>query len=98
MHNMMIFHTHAAVAINLIALVAGVFLFNKACATDFFCQKTGKIVGGLVAVIALLSLLCIGYLSLKNCCHKDDKMPGMWHHPAFEMPERGPEEIPTKKK
>jgi hypothetical protein len=69
MNNMAAFHVHAVVALNLIARVSGVLLLNKACQEGFFCKKTGKTLGGLVVVVSILSLLCIGYLSLKRCCH-----------------------------
>ena len=71
------FHAHIAVALNLIALVSGTLLLNKASQEGFFCKKTGKTLGGLVVVVSLLSLLCIGYLSLKKCCHQGDTGTGM---------------------
>ena len=100
MNNMIPFHAHMAAALNLIALVSGALLLNKACQEGFFCKKTGKVLGGLVVVVSLLSLLCIGYLSLKRCCHlgddRDDREMGMslggsgmempkgWHHPPID--------------
>lgn len=72
MNNMVAFHVHAVVALNLIALVSGTLLLNKACQEGFFCKKTGKTLGGLVVVVSILSLLCIGYLSIKKCCHRGE--------------------------
>lgn len=72
MNNMAAFHVHAVIALNLIALVSGTLLLNKACQEGFFCKKTGKTLGGLVVVVSILSLLCIGYLSIKKCCHRGE--------------------------
>ncbi|MDO8461494.1 MAG: hypothetical protein Q7S98_01395 [Deltaproteobacteria bacterium] len=86
MHQMMMFHTHTAIAINMIALVSGVLLLNKSCSPDFFCKKTGKIVGGLVSLIAILSIGCIAYHSMKTCCQKGEMKTDAWRHPAIEAP------------
>lgn len=110
MNNAVPFHAHAAVALNLIALVSGTLLLNKACQEGFFCKKTGKVLGGLVVVVSLLSLLCIGYLSLKRCCHRGDtemgmgiggsgmEMPKGWQHPSIDnMPGLPSEASPEAK-
>jgi len=93
------FQTHIALALQLIALVSGVLLINKASGADFFCKKTGKIVGGFVALAALLSIICILTLSFKRCCHREDRftpstpsMPSNWQHPAIDMPMGAPME------
>ena len=85
----MMFHTHMALALQMLALVSGVLLSNKACSDGFFCKKTGKIIGGFVTLAMILSILCTFYLSLKSCCHKDE-MSG-WHHPPIEAPGESPE-------
>lgn len=88
MMHMMPFQTHAALALQMIALVSGVLLLNKACGEGFFCKKTGKIIGSLVTLISLLSIACTFYLSIRQCCQQND-MKG-WHHPEMgkmmEMP------------
>jgi len=84
MGHLMPFHMHAALALQFIALVSGVLLFNKACGEGFFCKKTGKIIGGFVTIASILSILCSFYLGIKRCCDKD-AIKG-WHHPTMEMP------------
>lgn len=96
------FHTHIALALQLIALVSGVLLINKAAAADFFCKKTGKIVGGFVVLVALLSIVCIATLSFKRCCHKGEqpmpRMPSSWQHPPIDMPMDHPMAPPASPK
>ena len=88
MHEMMPFHTHMALALEMIALVSGVLLLNKACAEGFFCKKTGKTIGTLVLVLSLLAMVCTLYLSISKYCQKSDKAG--WMHPhmgqMMEMP------------
>lgn len=103
MSNFMTFHTHMALALQLIALVAGLFLVSKACAGEFFCKKTGKILGGFVVIVSLLSTVCILYLSINTCYQKNRHMhqmgpmmeKGAWQHPPVDMPA---EEKPDKGK
>ncbi|HSA60020.1 MAG TPA: hypothetical protein VLJ37_10095 [bacterium] len=96
------FQTHIALALQLIALVSGVLLINKAASTDFFCKKTGKIVGGFVVLAALLSIVCIATLSFKRCCHEEERsmphMPSNWQHPPIDMPMDHPMPPPASPK
>ena len=62
------FHAQTSLAVQLIALVAGLFLLNKACSAGFFCKKTGKFFGGLVVILSLLLITCTLYLSIGQCC------------------------------
>ncbi len=84
MTHFMPFHTHMALALQMLALVSGVLLFNKASSESFFCKKTGKIIGGLVTITMILSILCTFYLSIRSCCHKSEM--GEWQHPSMETP------------
>ena len=91
------FQTHIALALQLIALVSGILLINKASSPDFFCKKTGKIVGGFVAIVSILSILCIGYLGIKRCCLREKgmappMMPSGWQHPPLDTPMGMPSE------
>lgn len=94
--------THIALALQLIALVSGILLINKAHTTDFFCKKTGKIIGGFVAIVSILSVLCIGYHSFKKgCCNKHrgtDAIDSTWQHPPFDSPMGMPSEPPAAPK
>lgn len=99
------FQIHAALALQLIALVSGILLINKAHTTEFFCKKTGKIVGGFVAIVAILSMLCIGYLGIKRCCSAGRGMkppmpavPSDWKHPPMDMPTGMPLDHPAAPK
>ena len=94
------FYTHIALALQLIALVSGILLINKASSEGFFCKKTGKIVGGLVAIVSILSIVCIVTLTVKRCCHREKGMsPMMWQHPPMmEHPGEHPgEKVPETK-
>ena len=85
--------THIAIALQLIALVSGVLLINKASTTEFFCKKTGKIVGGFVAIVSILSILCIGYNSIKKGCHScggKGTVDSTWQHPSLDTPAQTP--------
>lgn len=80
------FHAHIALALQLIALVAGCILLAKACASDFPCKKSGKIFGGFVIIVALLSTICILYISISGCLNKNPMFKSMkWHHPPIEQ-------------
>lgn len=81
----MAFHAHSALALSLIALVAGCFLLSKAAAGECFYKTTCKILGGLVIVVSLLSSLCIGYLSIKQCCNRSAHQMEKWQHPPVNM-------------
>lgn len=84
MFHMASFQSHIALALECIALVSGVLLFNKAAQEGFFCKKTGKTFGGLVIIIALLSIACTLFLTVKNYRAKD--MGGMMRHsPMMQM-------------
>lgn len=88
---------HAAIALNLIALVSGLLLLNKACGTEFFCKKTGKFFGGLVVIVSLLSILCLGYLCYQKSCARPGTGSGMWQHPPMgEAPMGTPPSEPGK--
>ncbi|MDO8644305.1 MAG: hypothetical protein Q7S00_04980 [bacterium] len=80
----MSFQAHSAFALTLLSLVAGFWLLSKAKAGECACNKTGKIFGGLVILLSLLSLLCLSYMMVKNCCQKP--MPQGWRHPPIEEP------------
>lgn len=88
------FQAHAALALQLIALVSGVLLINKAFGADFFCKKTGKIIGGIVVLVSILSVICIGFLSIKRCCRNErgmmPSMPSHWQHPPMGTSEEMP--------
>lgn len=81
------FYSHMAVALQLLALVAGVYLLSRACSPDFACQKLGKIVGGFVVIVSILSMLCVGYLSYRRYSMEKQmmRMPKMWQHPPLEQ-------------
>ena len=61
----MLFKVHIAIGVLLIALAAGCHLICRAtCGKDECtpaCKLGGKIVGGLIALIAILSLACTIY-------------------------------------
>lgn len=81
------FNAHIALALALIALVAGCFIFTKACAEGYCCKALAKIVGVIVMILAILSTICILYLSIQRCCkEKPPIMPPSWHHPPTEQP------------
>lgn len=81
----MTFHAHSALALSLIALVAGCLLLSKACAGECFSKTTGKILGGLVILISLGSAACIGYLAIKQCCNRSTHQMNKWEHPPMDM-------------
>lgn len=93
----MTFHAHSALALSLIALVAGCFLLSKACAGECFCKTTGKIIGSLVILVSLLSSLCIGYLTVKQCCKRGGHGNQMnkWEHPPMDMSNMPGHSMPT---
>ena len=85
-----LYQPHIALALEMIALVSGVLLVNKAVSqADFFCKKTGKIVGGAVMLLSILSVLCTLYLTYRNY-QAGAGMKGMgqhWTHPPMgDMP------------
>lgn len=85
------FSAHGAVFLGLIALGFGYWICIQA-RQDTKCPKWGKFLGGLISVVALLGLACVGYLSLKRCCFsKGDP----WHkmHMKMMMP---PMDEPSK--
>ncbi len=98
------FQPHIALALQLIALVSGILLINKASTPDFFCKKTGKIVGGFVAIVSILTIICIGYLTFQR--YRESKvmpprmmpstmpstMPSGWQHPPIDAPMGMPSE------
>lgn len=80
-----LFQPHMALALEMIALVSGVLLINKALSqADFFCKKTGKIVGGAVMLLSTLSILCTLYLTYRNYQVGKGAMQH-WTHPAMPM-------------
>ena len=84
--HMMTFQSHSSLALQMIALVSGLLLFNKAATTEFFCKKTGKVLGGLVVVVSLLLMICTFTLTIRGWCNQ--KGCPTWHHPQTEMPGR----------
>lgn len=92
-----LFQPHMALALEMIALVSGVLLVNKAASqADFFCKKTGKIVGGAVMLLSILSILCTLYLTYRN--YQTGKgMMQHWTHPAMgNMPIMPDTSAPSK--
>lgn len=65
-HGFTSFGTHNAVFLGLIALAAGYWVSSQA-KTDSCCGKWGKFLGGLITVVSLAGLACIGYLTIKSC-------------------------------
>lgn len=79
------FQSHIALALEMIALVSGFLLFNKAAQEGFFCKKTGKTLGGFVVIVSVLSIVCTLYLSYKN--YRMKSMGGMMRpHSMMNMP------------
>ena len=74
----MLFKCHLAIGVLLIALAAGCHLICRAtCGKDECtpaCKLGGKIVGGLIALIAVLSLICSIYCGIS----KGDCGKGKW--------------------
>lgn len=78
-----LYQPHMALALEMIALVSGVLLVNKALSqADFFCKKTGKTIGGLVMLLSILSILCTLYLTYRNYGSRKEMMQH-WTHPAM---------------
>ncbi len=79
---------HISIALYLLSLVAGALLLSKAKTEEAFCKTGAKILGIAVMAISLLSLLCIGYNSLRSStCHREGPSEAMgWHHPPLDMP------------
>lgn len=89
------FIAHIALSLELIALVAGVILLSKAAKDELFCKTTGKIIGGFVVVVSLLSVVCTAYLTIRRCCDRDEmKSMRMMHHPSMGLPQPTPPEEP----
>ena len=89
MPHYLVFLTHIALALQLLAFVAGFLLVAKACTEGFFCKKSGKVVGVIVMIIAFASIVCISYLSFVAkkdypFGHKRPGMRGMKWHPPIE--------------
>lgn len=97
MHGHIIFVSHIALALTLIAAVAGCFLLSKSCSEGAVCKKTGTVVGILVLILTLLSTVCIIYHTATRCdkgCYKKQKalhhslpMEG-WKHPPIDESEK----------
>ncbi|MBI2343761.1 MAG: hypothetical protein HYV02_05475 [Deltaproteobacteria bacterium] len=93
------FHAHSALALSLLALIAGAVLCGKSCTEQSGCQKMGKILGGFVMLLSLFSTICILYLSIMACYQKNggammgcDRCAkhGMQHgdyHQGMQLPE-----------
>lgn len=80
------FHAHTALALQLLSLVAGCFLLAKAAKGEFPYPKLGKLLGGLVVIVSLLSALCIAFLSIQNYSHQREARleEKMWQHPPID--------------
>lgn len=82
----MIFMANAALALTLIALVAGTILLVRVSKEEVCCKKFTKIVGIFVIVASLLLLICTVYHRVlgwsKGSCDMHDKMgaSGMMMH------------------
>ena len=76
------FAPHIAVFLGLIAFGFGFWICQQAKASPH-CPKLGKFIGGLIALVSLLGLLCIGYLTIKKCCHS--QYGEDWHQKHMQM-------------
>ena len=61
----MVFFAEMAIAVELIALVAGTLLLAYACKEGVGCKAFAKAIAYIVIVISILSLLFTGYYSLR---------------------------------
>lgn len=83
-HGFYSFSTHSAVFLGLIALGFGYWICLQA-RQDTKCPKWGKFLGVLISLVALLGLICVGYLSIKRCC-MGQKGDGYQKHMERMMP------------
>ncbi len=81
-HGFFSFAPHIAIFLGLIALAFGYQTMHQA-KSDGCCGKWGKFVGVLISAVSLLGLICIAYLSIRQCCMVK-KDPG-WMEKHMEM-------------
>ena len=91
------FHTHMALAVQLLALAAGYFIFCRACeetscATTSCCRWAGKVVGGVILLLTTLSIVCTLYISIRSCKDKEFCTKHFWRHPHHQMAPSMPEQ------
>lgn len=64
---MMMMHFHGVMALELLALVAGMMLLQKVCSAEVCCRLFFKIVAYFVIVVSMLMIVCTAWNGVKMC-------------------------------
>ncbi|OGQ44748.1 MAG: hypothetical protein A3H42_05440 [Deltaproteobacteria bacterium RIFCSPLOWO2_02_FULL_46_8] len=84
LHGSSMFIPHIAVFLGLFALGFGYWVCLQA-RTDTTRPKLGKFLGGFISIVAALGLVCIFYLSIKQCCKANMAKKDDWSKTHMQM-------------